>query len=227
MVLDTNQSYASAVYVKSRTVNQAAFAPRLHFFYMGKITFCQRRPRGVARVAEKHHQRPAMIDKKQACLNALTQMGIAYENHDHAPVFTVDEGRDIKARLPGGHTKNLFLKSKDGQFVLVCALGDTAISVNQLHKRLGTKRLSFGKPEDMERLLGVTPGSVSLFGIMNDKGGEVRLVIDGALASCDIVNFHPLLNDATTAISSKDMMRFAEATGHHPTVIDFSKQGTD
>ena len=163
-----------------------------------------------------------MTDKKQICLSALTEMGIAYQNHDHAPVFTVEEGRDIKARLPGGHTKNLFLKSKDGQFVLVCALGDTAVSVNQLHKQLGTKRLSFGKAEDMERLLGVTPGSVSLFGIMNDTGGEVRLVIDAALAACDVVNFHPLLNDATTAISSADMIKFAEATHHAPTVIDFT-----
>jgi len=163
-----------------------------------------------------------MTDKKHACLNALTQMGIAYENHDHAPVFTVDEGRDIKARLPGGHTKNLFLKSKDGQFVLVCARGDTAVSVNQLHKQLGTKRLSFGKAEDMERLLGVTPGSVSLFGVMHDRGGEVILVIDAALAACDIVNFHPLLNDATTAISGADMIRFAKATGHPPVVIDFT-----
>ncbi len=163
-----------------------------------------------------------MTDKKHACLTALRDMGIAYENHDHAPVFTVAEGQEIKARLPGGHTKNLFLKSKDGQFVLVCALGDTAVSVNQLHKALGIKRLSFGRAEDMERLLGVTPGSVSLFGIMNDKGGEVRLVIDAALAACDIVNFHPLLNDATTAISSADMIRFAQETGHPPTVIDFT-----
>ncbi|WP_017931173.1 prolyl-tRNA synthetase associated domain-containing protein [Robiginitomaculum antarcticum] len=163
-----------------------------------------------------------MITTQQGCLAQLTDMGISHQTHDHPAVFTVEQGADIKSRLPGGHTKNLFLKSKDGQYVLVCALGGTAIEVNQLHKQIGTKRLSFGKPEDMTRLLGVTPGSVTLFGLMNDAGGKVRLVIDAALAACEIVNFHPLQNTATTAISSADMMHFARSTGHDPLVIDFS-----
>lgn len=166
-----------------------------------------------------------MITTQQDCLGRLTQMGIWHDTHDHEAVFTVEQGAQIKSRLPGGHTKNLFLKSKDGQFVLVCALGDTQVSINQLHKQIGTKRLSFGKPEDMTRLLGVTPGSVTLFGVMNDAGGEIMLVLDAALVACGSVNFHPLRNTATTTISSADMIRFAKDTNHNPIVIDFSAPG--
>lgn len=148
-------------------------------------------------------------------------LGINYTTTDHAPIFTVDEGLEIKKSMPGGHTKNLFLKDKAGALFLICALGDTPIRINRLHPMLGCKRLSFGKPELMETHLGVTPGSVTLFALMNDKEGQVTLILDQALLDHDIVNFHPLLNDATTAISSEDMVRFAKATGHTPTILDF------
>lgn len=146
---------------------------------------------------------------------------ISFDTTDHAPVFTVEESAEIKAGMPGGHTKNLFLKDKAGKLFLICALGDTQINVNKLHPVLGCKRLSFGKPDLLLQHLGVVPGSVTLFSVMNDKDQSVTLVLDKALLGYDIVNFHPLKNDATTAISKDDMIKFTEITGHTPIILDF------
>ncbi len=152
----------------------------------------------------------------------LDAQNIAHATTEHAAVFTVEEGQAIKADLPGGHTKNLFLKSKDGTLFLVCALGDTKISINHLHKKLGCKRLSFGKPELLEETLGMKPGSVCLFALLNDQENRVQLILDKAIFSYDLVNFHPLENTATTAIATADMEVFARSTGHEPIIIDFS-----
>ena len=99
----------------------------------------------------------------------LDELGIERRTEEHRAVFTVAEGVDVKARLPGGHSKNLFLKDKSGAFVLISALGSTEIRLNQLHKRIGTKRLSFGKPEALLDLLGVAPGSVTVFSVLHDN----------------------------------------------------------
>lgn len=162
-----------------------------------------------------------MTATKQALFDYLDELGIAHSTIEHEPIFTVEQGRDIKASMPGGHTKNLFLKDKAGKLFLICALGETQVKINRLHPLLGCKRLSFGKPTLMETHLGVTPGSVTLFAILNDSEKAVTLVIDQALLGHEIVNFHPLLNDATTAISSADMIRFAKAANHDPIILDF------
>ena len=148
--------------------------------------------------------------------------GIAHSTMDHAPVFTVEEGRDIKRALPGGHTKNLFLKDKKDRRVLISALGETQVPINRVHKPLGVQRLSFGREEALFESLGVRPGSVTAYALINDQPPSLRFVIDAALLEHDIVNFHPLSNDATTAISSADLLRFAAATGHEPTIMDFA-----
>ena len=117
----------------------------------------------------------------------------------------------------------LFLKDKKGELFLVCAVSDTKINVNRLHQVLGCKRLSFGKTDVLKSALGITPGSVTLFSIINDTALNVTLVIDKFLMDYKIVNFHPLLNDATTAISSSDMIKFAKSTKHEPLIVDFAK----
>ena len=156
----------------------------------------------------------------------LDRLGIAHATTDHRPIFTVAEGEDIKAALPGLHTKNLFLKSrKDGELFLLCAEGHAPVSVNRLHKHLGCKRLSFGSGELLEEALGVTPGSVTAFALINDPDARVTLLLDEALAAAELVNFHPLLNDATTAISGADLLRFAEATGHPARVLSREVMG--
>ena len=148
--------------------------------------------------------------------------GIAHRTLDHAPVFRVGEGAEIKAALPGGHTKNLFLKDHKGRLWLISALGDTRIDLKALPPAIGSARLSFGSAELLERTLGVTAGSVTVFAMINDADRQVTLVLDRALFDHDLVNFHPLSNDATTAIASADLLRFLNALGVEPLFVDFS-----
>lgn len=151
-------------------------------------------------------------------------LGLTHTTLDHRPIFTFEEGTDIKAAMPGGHTKNLFLKDKDGAIFLVCALGSTKVALNQLHRTLGCARLSFGAQSLMYEALGVTPGSVTLFALINDVANRVTLVIDDALLGCDPVNFHPLLNNATTAMSPTDLLKFVANWGGRVFGCDFSGQ---
>ena len=157
-----------------------------------------------------------------ALYELLNAHDIDWVTREHQAVFTVEESAEIKADLAGGHTKNLFLKDKTGQFVLVCAVSDTVIKVNKLHGQIGTKRLSFGKGEPLEEHLGVKPGSVTLFSVLNDTAGAVKLVLDKALFDHDLVWFHPLRNTASTSISSADIVKFAKAAGHEPIILDFA-----
>ena len=161
---------------------------------------------------------PAPPVSRQALFDYLDALGIAHRTVDHPPVFTVAEGDQIKADMPGGHTKNLFLKDKKGAMILISALQSTEIALNQLHKTLDCGRLSFGKAELLQEALGVTPGSVTAFAILNDPAGQVRFILDEALMAHQTVNFHPLKNDATTAIASADLLRFIKALGRTPEV---------
>lgn len=159
---------------------------------------------------------------RKALFAKLDALGIAHETHEHKAVYTVEESADIKAKLPGGHTKNLFLKDKQGRFFLICCVGDTQVPVNKLHHVLDCKRLSFGKPEPLLEHLGALPGSVTFFAIMNDTDNQVKLVLDKALFEHDIINFHPMQNTATTALKSDELVRFAQAVDHDPVIIDFA-----
>lgn len=153
----------------------------------------------------------------------LDGLGIAHTTVDHPAFHTVEDGRDLKASLPGAHTKNLFMKDKDGVIVLISAMADSALKLNQLHKLIGTRRLSFGSPDLMLDVLGVVPGSVTAFALMNDTGHRVRFIVDAALMAHGVLNFHPLVNTATTAIPRPDFERFVAATGHGLEVVDFSE----
>jgi Ala-tRNA(Pro) deacylase len=152
----------------------------------------------------------------------LDALHIAHRTLEHPPVFTVAEGAEIKAALPGGHTKNLFLKDKAGALALVSALGETAVPVNRLHKALGTQRFSFGKEDVLWDALGVRPGSVTVFALVNDPARRVRLVLDAALLAHETVNFHHLTNEATTAIAREDLLTFVRACGREPAILDFA-----
>ncbi len=152
----------------------------------------------------------------------LDDLNIAHSTVEHAATFTVEEGRHLKASMPGGHSKNLLMKDKDGTIVLISAWADSQLKLNQLHKLIGTRRLSFANAELMMECLGVAPGSVTAFALMNDTEQRVRFIVDAALMGFDKVNFHPLVNTATTAISREGLRRFVEATGHSLTEVDFS-----
>jgi len=150
----------------------------------------------------------------------LSELGIAHRTVEHPAVFRVGEGEAVKSALPGGHTKNLFLKDSKGQLWLISALQDTRIDLKALPKAIGAARLSFGSPGAMATALGVTPGSVTAFALINDADHAVRFVLDQALADADPVNFHPLVNTATTAVSQADFRRFLSALGVEPLIVD-------
>lgn len=162
---------------------------------------------------------------RQELFALFDRIGVAHATVEHRAVFTVAEGEDIKRALPGGHTKNLFLKDKRGELWLICALGETAIDLNAAAKLLGAGRFSFGSPELLDATLGVTPGSVTIFALINDAPHKVRLVLDAALLAHELVNFHPLENNATTAIRSADLLRFLSASGHAPRIVRFDAAG--
>ena len=163
-----------------------------------------------------------MITDRAALFAFLDAHGVAHTTLDHPPVFRVEEGREIKAAMPGGHTKNLFLKDARDRLWLVCALGETRVDLKRLHHAIGSARLSFGSAELLERTLGVTAGSVTIFALVNDPEHRVGLVLDKALLEHDLVNFHPLANDATTAVSREGLMTFLRALGVTAQVVDFS-----
>ncbi|HYI90835.1 MAG TPA: prolyl-tRNA synthetase associated domain-containing protein [Beijerinckiaceae bacterium] len=148
------------------------------------------------------------------------KLGIAAETAEHAPVFTVAESRAIKAAIPGGHSKNLFLKDRKGRLFLVVARDETAIDLKRLHEAIGAAgRLSFGSAELLRETLGVEPGSVTPFALLNDVDGRVAVVLDAALMAFTRVNFHPLVNSMTTTVDGDDLIAFLRATGHEPRVL--------
>lgn len=156
-------------------------------------------------------------------LARLTALGIATRTVEHPAVFTVDEARRLRGDLPGTHTKSLFLRDPKETMWLVVCLEDRAVDLRRLAGRLGSRRLSFGSPARLMRTLGVIPGAVSPFAVINDRARLVRVVLDRAVLARDPVNLHPLDNTRTTAIAAADLLRFLEAEGHPPLLLDFTE----
>jgi Ala-tRNA(Pro) deacylase len=157
-------------------------------------------------------------------LEYLAGIGIETKTYDHPPLFTVSQSEDLRGDIPGGHTKNLFLKDKKGSYFLLTVGEHAVIDLKTIHTKIGASgRVSFGKAEMLEELLGVIPGAVTIFGLVNDKAGQVKAFLDADLMAHDLINAHPLTNDATTAIGRDDLVRFIEATGHEATVLKLSE----
>ena len=147
-------------------------------------------------------------------------LGIRVECHQHDPVFTVEEAKDLRGLLPGGHCKNLFLRNKKGQHWLVVCDEDRAVDLRWLGERLGAGRLSFGSAERLMRVLGVPPGSVTPFALINDTDRLVSVVLDKAMLVHETLNYHPLVNTMTVAIHRDDLIAFIESCGHQSTILD-------
>jgi Ala-tRNA(Pro) deacylase len=148
------------------------------------------------------------------------RLGIAAVTYAHPAVFTVEEGRSFEDQMPGGHTKNLFLKDKKGQYWLVTALWDTVVDLKALPARIGAARLSFGSGERLQEVLGVPPGSVTPLALINDRQRVVRFVLDARIMGFDTVNCHPLRNDMTTGLPPQDLLKFIRNMGYDPLVAD-------
>ncbi|MBL0968539.1 MAG: prolyl-tRNA synthetase associated domain-containing protein [Brevundimonas sp.] len=152
----------------------------------------------------------------------MTDQGLAFDNHEHPAVFRVEEGLELKASMPGAHTKNLFLKDKKGQLWLISARQDTVVDLKRAPKTIGSDRLSFGNETLLYETLGVRPGSVTALGLINDPDRRATFILDKALWDADIVNFHPLTNTATTAMAQAEFRRFLTLIGRDPVqVVDF------
>ena len=149
----------------------------------------------------------------------LDALGIAHRTFSHPPVFTVAEAVALRGRLPGGHCKSLFLKDKKGGFWLAVMLEERRIDLKRLAARIAAPRFSFGNAEDLWRLLGVRPGSVTPFALANDREHRVTPILDAGMLEHDPLNYHPLENDRTTAIAAADLLRFIAACGHAPRIV--------
>lgn len=153
----------------------------------------------------------------------LAEIGIAVKTVTHPPLFTVADSQALRGEIPGGHTKNLFLRDKKERYFLLTVEEDAEVDLKTIHQVIGASgRVSFGKPEKLLDYLGVTPGAVTAFGVFNDTAHNVTIVLDEALMRHDVINAHPLTNEATTSIGRDDLLRFIEATGHEPLVLKLS-----
>ena len=160
-------------------------------------------------------------------LSYLDALGFSTHTTTHPPLFTVADSKRIEKDLPGAHTKNLFLKDKSSNYFLLTAEQDSIIDLKGLHRLIGAKgRVSFAKPEMLLELLGVLPGSVTAFGLINDRQNAVKFVLDVRLTFHETINCHPLTNEATTNIKYKDLIAFIETLGHDVQIVDL-QQGVE
>src|SRR5436190_2172421 len=141
----------------------------------------------------------------------------------HPAVMTVEESERLVPPLPGAKTKNLFLRDKKGtRHFLVTVPHDVTVDLGALGGDIGAGRLGFASAERLQRHLGITPGSVSLLALVNDRTHAVEFVIDRRLWDADAVHAHPLVNTATLVIAHDELERFLAATGHAPRIVDIA-----
>lgn len=159
-----------------------------------------------------------MMRGEAGLLADLDALAIPFAAYEHVAVFTVAESDDVNAAIPGAHTKNLFLKDNGGAYWLVTVPGEARVDLKALPAAIGSKRVSFGKADDMERLLGIAPGSVTPLAAINASAGSITVVLDEGLAAADTVNVHPLRNTATLGLSGAAILDLLRHWGHAPLV---------
>ncbi len=165
-----------------------------------------------------------MTTTQEELLSRLVELGIDAETHSHPALHTVEQSQKLRGDIPGGHCKNLFLKDKKGAFWLVVTLEETPVDLKQLKTRIGSSHLSFGRAEYLREVLGVEPGSVTPFALINDPEQRVNVVLDSEMMAHELLNFHPLTNTATTTIQSIDLLRFVEACGFEPQLLEVASK---
>jgi Ala-tRNA(Pro) deacylase len=160
----------------------------------------------------------------------LDSLGIKHTTVKHPPLFTVEQSRALRGKIPGGHTKNLFLRDKKYDIYLVVAGEDADIDLKGLHRLLGANgRFSFGSADLLREVWGVEPGAVTPFGAINDTQGRVTVVLDAPMMEHATLNYHPLVNTMTTSIARDDLVKFLASTGHDPRIerVSGKRQGPE
>lgn len=157
---------------------------------------------------------------EEELLRHLEGLGIRSHTFRHVPVYTVEESKAFRGRIEGAHCKSLFLKDRRDRLYLVVCLEHRRLDLKRLEKAIGSGRLSFASAERLMAHLGVIPGSVTPFGLINDTGRQVQPLLDREMMGLSPLNYHPLRNDATTQIAPSDLLRFLASTGHRPQAID-------
>jgi Ala-tRNA(Pro) deacylase len=156
----------------------------------------------------------------------LATLGVATETVEHPPLFTVEDSRTLRGEIPGGHTKNLFVKDKKGRLFLLVLGEETFVDLKRVHEKIGAQgRVSFGSADLLEEVWGVRPGAVTPFGAINDRTARVSVVLDEAMMRHERLNFHPLVNTRTTGLKSADLINFLRATGHEPLIAALGQDG--
>jgi Ala-tRNA(Pro) deacylase len=167
-----------------------------------------------------------MSTSPEDLLAYLATLGVETETVDHPPLHTVEDSQALRGDIPGGHTKNLFVKDKKSRLFLLVSSETTAIDLKRVHEKIGAQgRVSFGSADLLEEVWGVWPGAVTPFGAVNDQAGRVRVVLDEAMMRHERLNFHPLVNTRTTGLKSADLVKFLRATGHEPLVVALGQDG--
>jgi Ala-tRNA(Pro) deacylase len=161
----------------------------------------------------------AMAATPEELFARLDALGIRHATHCHPPLRTVAESVALRGVLPGGHCKSLFLRDRQGGLWLVVVPETMRLDMGRLARRLGAPRLSFASAGLMLEVLGVVPGAVTPFAVVNETAAAVTVVLDAGMMRCDRLNYHPLVNTATTALAPADLLRFLAACGHRPRLV--------
>lgn len=156
----------------------------------------------------------------------LAGLGVETTTVEHPPLHTVEDSQALRGEIPGGHTKNLFVKDKKSRLFLLVLEEEASVDLKRVHEKIGAQgRVSFGSADLLEEVWGVRPGAVTPFGAINDRDGRVTVVLDEALMRHERLNFHPLVNTRTTGLGSADLVRFLRATGHEPLRVALAEDG--
>ena len=162
----------------------------------------------------------------ETLLDKLTSLDISFTTHTHPPLRTVEDAKafrgDLPGDLPGSHIKNLYLRDRKKRNFLLVAQEDRQIDLKSLGGQIGSDRLSFGSADRLFEMLGVRPGAVSPFTLINDPDHKVQLILDADLVGQPCLYAHPLVNDMTLGLSGADLLRFTAYTGHQPQLLSFA-----
>ena len=158
----------------------------------------------------------------------LANLGVASETVEHPPLYTVEDAQNLRGDIPGGHTKNLFVKDRKSRIFLLVLGEETVVDLKRVHEKIGAQgRVSFGSAELLEEVWGVKPGAVTPFGAINDGEQRVTVVLDAQMLRHERLNFHPLVNTRTTGLASTDLLKFLRATGHEPMIVVLGQAGVE